>query len=408
MLRTGEMKITDSCDCGPEGVGSPCCKPATPDVFEKKSPFLPLPSARQHDIPCCGSPVTNAASPYDTPGYAICPFVRDFAETPSGRVPVIHTQLTGLDWLGTVRARVGIFRNAYQVAPGIYSAGRPGPDSPVLVTANYKLSFDALRRHLGGVDAWILVCDTRGINVWCAAGKGTFSSEEVADRAARADLKQLVHHRRLILPQLAATGVSARKVKQLSGFEVIWGPVRAKDLPRFLKDGMKADENMRRVTFSLLERLVLTPVELSLLAKPLIVVLAAVFLVSGIGPGIFSFHAAWFRGLSAAQALILGIFSGAVVMPLLLPWIPGRSFSLKGGIIGLIFALLLPKGLSGFELSALLLVVMAVSSYLAMNFTGSTPFTSPSGVEKEMRRAIPLQAVAVLAAVVLWILTPFV
>ncbi|MDO9110830.1 MAG: mercury methylation corrinoid protein HgcA, partial [Desulfatirhabdiaceae bacterium] len=191
-------------------------------------------------------------------------------------------------------------------------------------------------------------------------------------------------------------------------FEVVWGPVRAKDVPRFLKDGMKADENMRRITFSLTERLVLTPVELSLLAKPLIGVLAAVFLVSGFGPGFFSFPSSWLRGLYAAYALVLGIFSGAVVMPLLLPWIPGRSFSLKGGIIGLIFTLFLPDGLSVIELSALMLVVIAASSYLAMNFTGSTPFTSPSGVEKEMRIAIPLQAVSLLGAAILWVLTPFV
>jgi hypothetical protein len=401
------MKIIDSRACGPDGARTSCCQPATPGV-SGKSPFPLLPPAAKRDIPCCGSPVTKAASPHERPGYAICHFVRDFVQTPAGRIPVIHTRLTGLDRLGTVRARMGIFRNAYQVAPGIYSTGCPGPDSPVLVTANYKLSFDALRRHLGALDAWIMVCDTRGINVWCAAGKGTFSSEELADRAARSNLKQLVHHRRLILPQLAATGVSARRVRQLSGFEVVWGPVRAKDIPRFLKDGMTADGNMRQVTFSLPERLVLTPVELSLLAKPLIGVLAAVFLVSGIGPGIFSFHAAWLRGLYAAHAFVLGVFSGAVVMPILLPWIPGRSFSLKGAIIGLFFAALLPKWLSGIELSALLLVVTAASSYLAMNFTGSTPFTSPSGVEKEMRLAIPLQAIAMLAAVVLWILSPFV
>ena len=391
--------MTEPCTCRPD-----CCtQPASADI-EKKSPFLPLPVAAKEDIPCCGSPVTNPASPYDMPGYTICHFIRGFVETPAGRVPVIRSGMTGRDWLGTLRARLGIFRNAYQLAPGIYSTGCPDPDSPVLVTANYKLSFDALRRHLGDVDAWIMVCDTRGINVWCAAGKGTFSSEEVAERVFRSNLKQLVRHRRVILPQLAATCVSAQKVKQLCGFEVAWGPVRSKDIPRFLKDGMKADENMRRVTFSLLERLVLTPVELSLLAKPLIGILAAVFLVSGFGPGIFSFHDAWYRGLTAAHALVLGIFSGAVVMPILLPWIPGLSFSLKGGIIGLIFTVFLPKGLPGLELSALILVVLAVSSYLAMNFTGSTPFTSPSGVEKEMRMAIPLQAIAMLAATILWIL----
>jgi hypothetical protein len=397
------MKTIDPCTCRPD-----CCTPAAPAVCEKKSPFIPLPAAEQKDIPCCGPPVAKASGLYEKPGYSICRFVRDFVETSAGPVPVIHSGLSGLDWLGTARTRLGIYRNAYQVAPGIYSAGCPGPDSPVLVTANYKLSFDTLRRYLGSMDVWIMVCDTRGINVWCAAGKGTFSSEEVADRTARCNLSRLVHHRRLILPQLAATGVSAQKVKQLSGFEVVWGPVRAEDIPRFLKDGMKADENMRRVTFSLTERLVLTPVELSLLAKPLIGVLAAVFLVSGFGPGFFSFHAAWLRGLYAAHAFVLGIFSGAVVTPLLLPWIPGRSFSLKGGIIGLIFAVLLPNGLSGIELSALMLVVMAVSSYLGMNFTGSTPFTSPSGVEKEMRIAIPLQALSMLAAAVLWITATFI
>lgn len=396
------MKKTDPCTCNPD-----CCTPTASTVPEKKSPFLPLPPAPLKDIPCCGSPVTKAASPHETPGYSICHFVQNFMETSAGRVPVIHTKLNGWDWFGTARARLGISRNAYQIAPGIYGCGSPGPESPVLITANYKLSFDTLRRHLGAVDAWIMVCDTRGINVWCAAGKGTFSSEEVADRAARCNLKLLVNHRRLILPQLAATGVSAQKVKRISGFEVVWGPVRAADIARFLKDKMKADAPMRQVSFSLIERLVLTPVEVSLLAKPLIGVLAAVFLVSGFGPGIFSFHAAWFRGLYAAQAFVLGVFTGAVVMPLLLPWIPGVAFSLKGGILGLIFAIFLPTGLSGVELSALLLVVMAVSSYLAMNFTGSTPFTSPSGVEKEMRLAIPLQAVAMLAATILWILAPF-
>ncbi len=55
------------------------------------------------------------------------------------------------------------------------------------------------------------------------------------------------------------------------------------------------------------------------------------------------------------------------------------------------------------EALALLLVTMAISSYLAMNFTGATPFTSPSGVEKEMRKAIPLQVAATLIALVIWV-----
>lgn len=394
--------MTDPCNCHQD-----CCTPKLPVSGGATTPFVPLPAETKKDAPCCGPPVSDPSTPHELPGYSICRFVKGFEETPAGRVPVIHTRLNCLDRLGTLRARLGFFRNAYKIAPGIYSSGKPGPDSPVLVTANYKLSFDSLRRHLGSADAWILVCDTRGVNVWCAAGKGTFSGEEVAARIERCHLKRIVRHRKLILPQLAATGVSAQKVKQLSGFEVIWGPVRAEDIPEFLKNGMKADEKMRRVTFSLSERLVLTPVELSLLAKPLTAVLAAVFLLSGIGPDIYSFHAAWTRGLIASYAFVLGILAGTFATPLLLPWIPGPPFALKGTIAGLFFAALLPKGLSSIEFSALVLIVVTAGSYLAMNFTGSTPYTSPSGVEKEMRWAIPLQLIAMIAAAVLWMATPF-
>ena len=395
--------MMDPCTCGKD-----CCKPTEPNIYGGKTPFIPIPVAVQTDIPCCGPPVADASSPYETPGYTICHFVKDFIETPVGRVPVVRSTLNIRDRLGAVRTRLGIYRSAYQVAPGIYCTGNPTPDSPVLVTANYKLSFDTLRRNLCSVDVWIMVCDTRGVNVWCAAGKGTFSSEEVAERTVRCNLKQIVKHRKLILPQLAATGVSSHKVRQLSGFEVVWGPIRADDIGRFLKNGMKADGDMRRVTFSLAERLVLIPVELSLLAKPLILILAAIWLISGIGPGVFSLHAAWIRGIQAAFAFGLGIFSGAVATPVLLRWIPGRPFSLKGCLLGLIFSSFLLRGHSGMECSALILEAVAVSSYMAMNFTGSTPFTSPSGVEKEMRIAIPLQAIAMLAATVLWVVASFI
>ncbi len=101
-------------------------------------------------------------------------------------------------------------RNNYKVTPGLYGLGAAEGDSPVLVTANYKLSFDALRRELAGSNVWILVVDTRGINVWCAAGKGTFSAEEIAYQVARAQLDQIVSHRELLLPQLSANGVAAQ------------------------------------------------------------------------------------------------------------------------------------------------------------------------------------------------------
>lgn len=205
----------------------------------------------------------------------------------------------------------------------------------------------------------------------------------------------------------------ARQVKKECGFEVIWGPVRASDLPAFLASGRVAEEKMRRVTFSMAERMVLVPVELSLTRKPLLWALLAIFVLSGIGPHFFSFSAAWGRGILAGQACLAGILAGCVAVPCLLPWIPGRAFAFKGTLSGLAVGLLVVLTLganpyvTGRSATALVALATAVSSYLAMNFTGTTPFTSPTGVEKEMRRAIPLQIAAVLLAAGLWISAAF-
>ena len=120
------------------------------------------------------------------------------------------------------------------MTPGLYALGSPTPESPVFVSANYTLSFDALRSALAGVDGYILVLDTHGINVWCAAGKGTFGTDELVNRIQVTGLKDIVNHRTLILPQLAAPGVAAHQVRKRSGFKVEYGPVRAEDLPEYL------------------------------------------------------------------------------------------------------------------------------------------------------------------------------
>jgi len=372
----------------------------------------PVMQNKKEEVACCGSPPGPEYSRFARPGYEICGFVGEFIDTAVGPVPKIRTKLSMADHAMSVLARFGIGRDSYGIAPGIYCTGTPAFDSPVLVTANYKLTFDALRMELSSVDAWILVLDTRGINVWCAAGKSLFSTEEVIKRVKVSGLDKIVNHRELILPQLSATGVSAIDVKKGCSFRVIWGPIRANDIKRFLNAGKKADESMRRVTFTISERLVLVPVELSFLVKPTLVILLGIFLLSGIGVEIFSIKNAWSRGIMAAFAYATGIFSGAVVVPAILKWLPGKAFSIKGavtGIIAAIFVLMTFKDVANtWELTALFLCTTAVSSYLGMNFTGSTPYTSPSGVEKEMRKAIPVQALAGFVSIVLWIGAAFI
>src|SRR5512142_76864 len=148
-------------------------------------------------------------------------------------IPQVSTRLKPSDFLGSVMVRWGINRNRYRVDPGLYEVGSPGPDSDVFVTANYKLSFDNLRKNLSGINGWILVLDTKGINVWCAAGKGTFGTRELVNRIGLVSLEKIVNHKRLILPQLGATGVAAHKVKEETGFNVHYGPVRASDIGKF-------------------------------------------------------------------------------------------------------------------------------------------------------------------------------
>jgi hypothetical protein len=310
-----------------------------------------------------------------------------------------------------IGARTGIQRDKYSITPGLYCVGRPNGDSPVLVTANYKLTFDALRSELGGMDVWIMVVDTRGINVWCAAGKGTFSTEEIAYQVQRARLLEVVKHRELILPQCGAPGVSALKLKTACGFKGIFGPIRATDIRPFLAGGKTADEAMRSVTFNFRERAVLIPLELFLLLKPLVLTLACLILCSGFGPDIYSLDRALQRGGSIALVTILSVLAGAVLVPLLLPWIPSRQFWLKGLLlgtpVGIVTALRFLPSVGWIAVTGMVLWAISVSSFPAMNFTGSTPYTSLSGVKIEMRKGLAIQIVSALLGLLCWLAGPF-
>jgi hypothetical protein len=339
------------------------------------------------------------------------PFVIGSIQTAHGLVPRVSTSLHRDDYLGTVMARSGIGRMNYTVDPGLYAVGQPDNRASVLVTANYKMSFDRLRNSLSRRDLWILVLDTRGINVWCAAGKGTFGNAEFVERIKSSGLAQVISHRELILPQLAAPGVSAHQIKKLCGFKVVYGPIRAEDLPVFLDNGLKATPEMRLKTFSLMERIELIPVELIAALKTALFVLPVLFLLGGLGSGLGYWSNVFSHGLFAVLACLGGIIAGAVLTPILLPLLPGRAFSLKGLSIGLITAILLLI-CRGFQLNtwsncigsiAWLLLVPAIAAYLAMNFTGASTYTSLSGVKKEMHIALPLQVASAAAGICLWI-----
>jgi len=247
------------------------------------------------------------------------------------------------------------------------------------------MSYDLVRSRLTGRNVWLLVLETFGINVWCAAGKGTFGTDELIGRINDSGLSKLLNHRTLLLPILGAPGVAAHQVKRETGFNIRYAAIRAADLPEFLDNGMTTTPKMKELSFTLWERLVLAPVELVQSLKYALPIVA-LFMLFG-----------WFLGSESAteisEALLISVLIGTVVVPALLPWLPGVSFALKGAFVGLfwnsIYLFWLGDGLDLPAKLATLLFCTMVSSLLALNFTGCTPFTSLSGVRKEMRYAIP-------------------
>jgi len=340
------------------------------------------------------------------------PFVTGSIKLSVGSVPRVSSSLTRADRWGSIKARWGVGRMQYSVDPGLYALGSPGDTSPVLVTANYKMSFDQLRAALPGRNVWIMVLNTEGINVWCAAGKGTFGTEALVRSIELCKLVDIVSHRELILPQLSGPGIAAHEVKKLTGFKITYGPIKSIDLPKFLDSGLKATPQMRLKTFPARERAVLIPIELVSVLKWAIFILPLVLLLGGLGgtsPGFW--HNTFNHGLFAVLALLGAMLAGTVLTPLLLPWLPGRAFSLKGAVMGLVVYLLLTIFWVGYhgawpsriEILAWLFVVPGVAAFLAMNFTGASTYTSLSGVRKEMKWAVPLEIFAGVVGLGLWI-----
>ncbi len=365
---------------------------------------------------CCAS----AASPaVDSRGLArdllCCPqaggkapaWITGTIPTAAGAVPKITSAWSAADTWGMVRSRTGGYRMRYSVPPGLYAIGEPGKDSDVFVTANYKLSFDILRRELAGLSAWVLVLDTRSINVWCAAGKGTFGTEELVHRIGAVKLDTVVEHRRIILPQLGAVGVSASQVQKRTGFRLLFGPVEARDIPAYLAAGRKKTREMSLMRFGMLDRLVLTPMEINPAMKKYPWFALGFLILFGLEPTGILFASAWHTGLTFILLGLLSVLAGAFLTPVLLPFVPFRSFAVKGWLVGISTVAGAVLFFDPTPLRHTLLLVSsflffpALSSYIALQFTGSTTFTGMSGVKKELRIGIPLYTAAAAASFIL-------
>ncbi len=241
---------------------------------------------------------------------------------------------------------------------GLRAIGRPGSDAPVLLTGNFALTVSRVERALQGVDGWLLVADSHGINVWCAAGGGHLTTHDVVSALKTTPIAEQVTHRRVILPQLAAVGVEADRVQERTGWEVVWGPVYAEDLPAFLRG--EESPQMRQVRFDLRQRLemaIMWAAPLSLLALtalpfwtagflPLVGLIwgltLAVYLAFPlyeplVQRGSLALFLILFGGLALIGTALMGVLTDRLTLPFLLRW----------GGLGLVVVLLLAFDLAG-------------------------------------------------------------
>ncbi len=315
------------------------------------------------------------------------------------------------DYLGSIKCRISnSFRMKYKIEPGLYAIGEPDANSDVFASANYKLSFDILRKELNGLSAWILVLDTKGINVWCAAAKGTFGAEELVKRISKVKLINFINHRRIILPQLGAVGVNADAVFKQTGFKVYFGPVYAKDIKTYLNAGRRKTPEMREIQFSMFDRLILTPREIIPAISKFLIFAVIVLLFFGIQPTGILFKSSWVYGGPFLLLGLTSIIAGSFITPVVLPFIPFRSFAVKGWITGMLLAMLVIFSFNLPEQKNILIFIAEIiffpmaSSYLALQFTGSTTFTNMSGVKKELKIALPVYLISAAISVVLLII----
>ena len=312
------------------------------------------------------------------------------------------------DRWGQIKCRISSRRDDYRVNPGLYALGEPNKNSDVFVTANYKLTFDILRKDLKGMNAWILILNTKGINVWCAAGKGTFETKELITKIREIDLENIVTHKRIIVPQLGAAGVSAHKVTEATGFKVVYGPIRSEDAKDYIENNYKATEEMRLVQFPLRERLMLVPIEFYHIWKLFLFFSALILLFFSIRSNGIIFENILMEGLPIVVITALSIVTGILLLPAFLPILPSRSFAIKGFIAGLVTPISALFFIGQFPILGNIYIILLcwtlfpmLSSYIGLQFTGSSTFTSKSGVKKELKIGLPIYITTTILSVIL-------
>ncbi|MFW9811556.1 MAG: methyltransferase domain-containing protein [Candidatus Thorarchaeota archaeon] len=341
--------------------------------------------------------------------------------TPKSTYDNKHLRFQGIE------ARIRIWYNhltggwrGIPISPGLYCSGNPSANSPVVVTANYELTYYTVMRALtkDNIDAWVLVCDTNGINVWCAARGIHFHTSDVVEMVQLTKLTDVVDHREIILPQLSAAGMNPEEIRKRTGFRARYGPVRIQDLKKWLdlKKPRPKPREMATVTFNFRERMEQTVAHIPflfavLLGRPIVILLGVIFLVNVVAMLFLQFISVHIFSLSLSILLLLvqfltALFGNAFMLGLMFPILPskGNSFWRRGiGLavitlpIAVVIMFLLGVHWTEYVVWLVAQFVMAVS--LTMDWSGMTSVSDPKVIEREYPYMINLLKVGIVIIV---------
>jgi len=258
------------------------------------------------------------------------------------------------------------------VEPGLRKIGKPGKDSPVFVTCNFHLTVRRVEKALSSMDVWLLVAPSKGINVWCAACGGELTAPSVMSVLKTSRISDKLSQRHLILPQFSAPGVDIRVLKKETGFNAVFGPAYAKDIPEYMKKNGEKTQDMCLAKYNLCFRL-----EMLLSMNTIIwaIIVGIMFLI----------HPAWLLKFSL-------LFWGAgIALYAGYPWLPSNSGWLKGLILSLLIIVVISLGgfSSGigamFEHWGWMIVTVVVCLWLGFDLRGIVE-GSPSEATKLLEK----------------------
>ncbi len=261
---------------------------------------------------------------------------------------------------------------------GFYSFNGADADSPVLVTTDYYMTafrvIDSIERQ--GIACHLLVVNGKGINVWCGSRGGHVDTDSVLAALEDFDVAEKVSHKKLILPQLIASGVSKAELAK-HGWRAEFGPVEIEDVGEFIKNGNKKTPEQSMVTFDLNHRVEENFGHL-VFETALFLIMTPIFWILGfLGGPLLSWSSYW---LSIFPFVLLGTYVLGTFMALVDPKMPTTSGLVRGVITGLVALVVFKMSLMVILSVPLIwtdatgLTIFGLSMFVGFNWGGATPF----------------------------------